>query len=53
MFEIKYAGSVKKDLSEIDRKQLEKIKNAIESLTKFPDIPNSKNYQPILWLITG
>jgi len=42
MFEIKYAGSAKKDLSGIDRKHLQKIKNAIESLTEFPDIPNIK-----------
>ena len=42
MFEIKYAKSVKKDLSKIDRKHLEKIKNEIESLTKFPDVSNIK-----------
>lgn len=42
MFEIKYAKSVKKDLSGIDRKHLEKIKNEIESLTEFPDVSNIK-----------
>lgn len=42
MFEIQYAKSVKKDLSKIDKKHLEKIKNEIESLTKFPDISNVK-----------
>lgn len=42
MFEIKYARSVKKDLSRIDRKHLEKIKHEIESLAKFPEVPNIK-----------
>lgn len=42
MFEIKYAKSVKKDLIGIDKKHLEKIKTEIETLTKFPNIPNIK-----------
>ncbi|MGE0085776.1 MAG: type II toxin-antitoxin system RelE/ParE family toxin [Desulfococcaceae bacterium] len=42
MFEIKYAKSVKKDLSGTDKKYLEKIKNSIESLTEFPDVSNIK-----------
>jgi mRNA interferase RelE/StbE len=42
MFEIKYAKSVKKDLSRIDRKHLEKIKSEIESLAEFPDVSNIK-----------
>lgn len=40
MFEIKYAKSVKKDLSRIDKQHLENIKVAIESLMEFPDITN-------------
>ena len=42
MFDIKYAAGVRKDLSKIDKKHLEKIKNAAESLTDFPDISNIK-----------
>jgi len=42
VFEIKYAKSVKKDLSGIDKKYLGKIKNEIESLTEFPDVSNIK-----------
>ena len=42
MFDIKYAGGVRKDLSKIDKKHLKKIKNAAESLTDFPDISNIK-----------
>ncbi|GEM_PF-2736050 len=33
---------MRKDLAEIDKKHLEKIKNAIEFLPEFPDIPNIK-----------
>jgi mRNA interferase RelE/StbE len=42
MFEIKYAKSVRKDLSGIDKKHLERIKNSIESLIEFPDVANIK-----------
>lgn len=42
MFEIKYAKSVKKDLSKIDKKYLKIIKTAIQSLIEFPDIANIK-----------
>jgi len=42
MFDIKYAAGVRKDLSKIDKRYLEKIKNAAESLTDFPDISNIK-----------
>ncbi len=42
MFDIKYAKSVRKDISKIDKKHLEKIKNAIESLPEFPDVSNIK-----------
>jgi mRNA interferase RelE/StbE len=42
MFEIKYAKSVKKDLSKIDKKYLEKIKHEIEFLTVFPNVVNIK-----------
>lgn len=40
MFEIKYAKSVKKDLSKIDKKYFEKIKNEIELWAVFPNIAN-------------
>ncbi|MEE4357307.1 MAG: type II toxin-antitoxin system RelE/ParE family toxin [Desulfococcaceae bacterium] len=42
MFEIRYAKSVRKDLSGIDKKHLEKIKNAVELLMNFPNISNIK-----------
>ena len=42
MFEIKYAKSVKKDLSKIDNQHLENIKIAIESLMAFPDVSSIK-----------
>ncbi len=42
MFEIKYARSVGKDLNRIDRKYLQKIKKATESLREFPDVSNMK-----------
>jgi len=40
MFDIRYAKGVRKDLSKIDKKYLEKIRKAAESLTEFPDISN-------------
>lgn len=43
MFDIKYAKSVKRDISKIDRNQLKKIKKAIENLIRFPDVPNIKH----------
>jgi len=42
MFDIRYAKSVGKDIRRIDEKFHAKIKKSIESLKKFPDIPNLK-----------
>ncbi|MGC8590479.1 type II toxin-antitoxin system RelE family toxin [Athalassotoga sp.] len=41
-FEIFYAKSVKKDILRIDRKDLTKIKEQIELLKYFPNLPNLK-----------
>lgn len=42
MFDIEYANSINKDLDQIDKQQLGKIKKAIETLKNFPDISNIK-----------
>lgn len=42
MFEIKYAKSISKDLDQIDKQHLERIRKAIEDLKKFPNISNIK-----------
>lgn len=40
MSDIKYAKGVRKDLSKLDKKHLQKIKEAAASLAEFPDISN-------------
>jgi mRNA interferase RelE/StbE len=42
VFDIEYANSINKDLDQIDKQQLGRIKKAIEILKSFPDISNIK-----------
>jgi mRNA interferase RelE/StbE len=42
VFDIDYANSINKDLDQIDKQQLGRIKKAIEILKSFPDISNIK-----------
>ncbi len=43
MFELIYAKSVMKDVKSIPAKQLKQIKQGIEALIHFPDIPHIKH----------
>jgi len=40
VFDIQYAKSVKKDIEKIDKQNLDRIKKAIETLGKFPNVSN-------------
>ncbi len=42
MFRIVYAKSVEKDLRRISPKNLQKIKEELENLQRFPDLPQIK-----------
>ena len=42
-FEIVYAKSVKKDIKNIPRNHLERIKKAIEKLRNFPDVSSVRH----------
>ena len=42
MFEIEYVKNINRDLDQIDKRQLGKIKKAIETLKNFPDVSNIK-----------